>query len=48
MGSIDFEQVVDTIKNIGYKEFVTIELYPYQDNPIGVAKQSYDYLKVFI
>jgi sugar phosphate isomerase/epimerase len=48
MGSINFEQVFDTIKNIGYKGFVTVELYPYQDNPIEVAKQSYNYLKKFI
>jgi sugar phosphate isomerase/epimerase len=48
MGSINFEQIFDTIKKIGYKEFVTVELYPYQDNPIDVAKQSYNYLKAFI
>ena len=48
IGSIDFEQVFDTIKKIGYKGFVTVELYPYQDNPIEVAKQAYNYLKVFI
>lgn len=47
IGSIDFEQVFDTIKKIGYKGFVTVELYPYQDNPIYVAKQAYNYLKVF-
>lgn len=48
MGSIDFERVFDTIKGIGYKGFVTVELYPYQDNPIDIARQSYNYLKVFI
>ena len=48
IGSINFEQVFDTIKKIGYKGFVTVELYPYQDNPIYVAKQAYNYLKVFI
>ena len=48
IGSINFEQVFDTIKKIGYNGFVTVELYPYQDNPIYVAKQAYNYLKVFI
>jgi len=48
IGSIDFEKIFDTIKNIGYKGFVTVELYPYQDNPIEVAKQAYNFLKVFI
>ena len=48
IGSIDFAQVFDTIKKIGYKGFVTVELYPYQNNPIYVARQAYNYLKVFI
>ncbi len=48
IGSIDFEQVFDTIKKIGYKGFVTVELYPYQNNPIYVAKEAYNYLKGFI
>jgi sugar phosphate isomerase/epimerase len=48
IGSIDFEKIFDTIKKIGYKGFVTVELYPYQDNPIEVAKQAYNFLKVFI
>ncbi len=45
LGSIDFKRIFDTIKNIGYKGFITVELYPYQDNPVGTAKQSYNYLK---
>ena len=45
VGSIDFKQIFDTIKNIGYKGFITVELYPYQDNPVDTAKQSYNYLK---
>jgi sugar phosphate isomerase/epimerase len=48
IGSINFEQVFDTIKKIGYKGFVTVELYPYQNNPIYVAKEAYNYLKGFI
>jgi sugar phosphate isomerase/epimerase len=48
IGSIDFEKIFDTIKTIGYKGFVTVELYPYQDNPIEVAKQAYNFLKVFV
>ena len=48
IGSIDFEKIFDTIKKIGYKGFVTVELYPYQNNPIYVAKEAYNYLKGFI
>jgi sugar phosphate isomerase/epimerase len=43
-GSIDFRSVFDAIDDIGYRGFVTVELYPYQDNPIDAAKEAYDYL----
>jgi sugar phosphate isomerase/epimerase len=44
-GAIDFRKVFDAIDGIGYKGFVTVELYPYQDNPSLAAQQAYDYLK---
>ena len=43
-GSIDFRSVFDAMDDIGYRGFVTVELYPYQDNPIEAAKEAYDYL----
>jgi sugar phosphate isomerase/epimerase len=43
-GSIDFRAVFKAIKEIGYKGFVTVELYPYQDNPVYAATQAYQYL----
>ena len=43
-GAIDFRSVFDAIDDIGYRGFVTVELYPYQDNPIDAAKEAYDYL----
>jgi sugar phosphate isomerase/epimerase len=43
-GSIDFRQVFDAMDDIGYGGFVTIELYPYQDNPVEAAKEAYNYL----
>jgi sugar phosphate isomerase/epimerase len=43
-GSIDFRSVFDAIESIGYDGFVTVELYPYQDNPVQAAKEAYDYL----
>ena len=43
-GSIDFRSVFDAMDDIGYRGFVTVELYPYQDNPIDAAKEAYDYL----
>ncbi len=43
-GSIDFESTFKSIKEIGFKGFVTVELYPYQDNPTFAAKAAYDHL----
>jgi sugar phosphate isomerase/epimerase len=43
-GSIDFRSVFKAILEIGYKGFVTVELYPYQDDPMYAAKTAYDYL----
>ncbi|MFL6510266.1 MAG: sugar phosphate isomerase/epimerase family protein [Nitrososphaera sp.] len=43
-GSIDFRPVFDAMNDIGYRGFVTVELYPYQDNPVDAAKEAYNYL----
>jgi sugar phosphate isomerase/epimerase len=43
-GSIDFRSVFKAIVAIGYKGFVTVELYPYQDDPMYAAQAAYDYL----
>jgi sugar phosphate isomerase/epimerase len=43
-GSIDFRSVLDAMDDIGYRGFVTVELYPYQDNPVDAAKEAYNYL----
>jgi sugar phosphate isomerase/epimerase len=43
-GSIDFRPVFDAMDDIGYDGFVTVELYPYQENPAQAAREAYDYL----
>jgi sugar phosphate isomerase/epimerase len=43
-GTIDFRPVFDAMDDIGYRGFVTVELYPYQDNPVQAAKEAYSYL----
>jgi sugar phosphate isomerase/epimerase len=43
-GAIDFRPVFDAMNDIGYRGFVTVELYPYQDNPVQAAREAYDYL----
>jgi sugar phosphate isomerase/epimerase len=44
LGSIDFGSVFKAINGIGYNKFVTVELYPYQDNPVYAARAAYEYL----
>jgi sugar phosphate isomerase/epimerase len=43
-GSIDFRAVFKAIKDIGFKGFVTVELYPYQENPVSAATIAFQYL----
>lgn len=43
-GSIDFRTVFKAMDEIGYKGFVTVELYPYQDDPVYASTAAYRYL----
>lgn len=43
-GSIDFGSVFEAIENSGYTGFVTVELYPYQDDPVHAATEAYRHL----
>ena len=44
LGSIDFKSVFESIDKIGYYGFVTVELYPYKENPIEAALTSMDFI----
>lgn len=43
-GAIDFGAVFRAIDGIGYGGFVTVELYPYQDDPGSAARDALEYL----
>lgn len=43
-GGIDFKSVLRAIDGIGYDGFVTVELYPYQDDPVSAAREAFEYL----
>jgi sugar phosphate isomerase/epimerase len=43
-GSSNFRSVFKAIEGIGYRGFVTVELYPYQLCPKEAGKRAYDYL----
>jgi sugar phosphate isomerase/epimerase len=43
-GAIDFRPVFRAIEGTGYGGFVTVELYPYQDDPVSAARDAFEYL----
>lgn len=43
-GAIDFRSVFRAIEGTGYGGFVTVELYPYQDDPAAAARDAFEYL----
>lgn len=45
LGAIDFQAVFKSIKEISYDGYITVELYPYKENPLEAAKTSFEYLK---
>ena len=45
LGVIDFARVFKAMEEIGYGGFVTVELYPYQSNPVEAAQKTFDYLE---
>jgi sugar phosphate isomerase/epimerase len=47
-GSINFKNIFDAIRSVGYQGFITVELYTYQDNPIEAALKAYGYLQRFV
>ena len=44
-GSIDFKEIFSSLNSINYDGFITVELYPYQDNPQEAASESIRFLK---
>jgi sugar phosphate isomerase/epimerase len=44
-GAIDIEEVLATIKEIGYFGFVTVELYTYEDAAVDAAASAMQYLE---
>jgi sugar phosphate isomerase/epimerase len=39
-GAIDFKSTLQALKDIGYKGWITIELYPYVDDPDAAARTA--------
>ncbi len=43
-GAIDFEATLAAIAKTNYDGFITIELYPYIENPDSAAREAYEYI----
>ena len=43
-GAIDFAGVLHAIHNTGYDGWITVELYPYLEDPDGAGRQAREYL----
>ena len=43
-GAIDFKATIDAIKRTSYDGWLTVELYPYIDNPDDAAREAKEYL----
>ena len=43
-GAIDFDATLSAIDRTGYRGWITVELYPYIDNPDAAARQAFNYV----
>ncbi len=44
-GAIDFAEVVAAIRKTGYDGWLTVELYPFQDDPDAAAREAFTFLR---
>jgi sugar phosphate isomerase/epimerase len=43
-GAIDFDATLTAIKQTGYDGWLTVELYPYLDDPDAAAREAKEFL----
>lgn len=48
LGEINFITVFEAVRKIGYQGFISLELYPYQNEPVEAGRKSLEHLKKFI
>ena len=44
-GEIDYRSVFNALRKIDYNGFISLELYPYQDQPVEAGRKSLEFLK---
>jgi len=47
-GALDFKAIFAALFDVNYKGFITVELYPYEDEPEKAAEEAFRFLKPFI
>ena len=44
-GAMDFKSIFNALRDVGYEGFVTVELYPYEEEPVRAAEEALRFLK---
>jgi sugar phosphate isomerase/epimerase len=47
MGDVDYTPIVEAINDVGYDDWLSVEVFKYDPDPETIAKQSIDYLNKF-
>ena len=47
-GAMDFKDIFQALYQVGYNGFVTVELYPFEDEPIRAAEEAYLFLRPYL
>jgi sugar phosphate isomerase/epimerase len=48
LGAMDFKRFFSALHRVGYEGFVTVELYPYEEEPERAAREAHDFLMPFL
>jgi len=48
LGAMDFKAFFDALRFVDYRGFVTVELYPYEEEPERAAERAFEFLKPFL
>ena len=47
MGDVDYGPIAEALKNIGYNQWLSVEVFKYDPDPETIARKSIDYLRSF-
>jgi len=47
-GEVDFGPILQALRDIGYEDYVSIEVFDFDMGPTGIAGRSYEYLRRFL